>query len=235
MNINTAWYTDVGGRENNEDSVGVFEGEYGTLCIVADGLGGHEHGEIASQAALRTVKAGIYGKLSEEVLGTAIENANMEVVRLAGNERMNTTLAVLWIQNGNALVGSVGDTRIYQFRNNEIVFQSRDHSLAQLDVISGNEECEDVRKNPDRNKLIRVVGMQNGFKVDISKLDTSTGDAFLLCSDGFWEDVWENEMIQALRSSENANAWLDKMRFLLQTRLTASSDNNSAVSVVVSG
>lgn len=233
MFISTDWYSDVGGRANNEDAVGVFERNGTTLCVVADGLGGHDNGEVASNAVLKVVANYAYGNLSKTALYNATQRANEEILRRAGNSQMKTTLALLWMQNGNALVGTAGDTRIYQFRAGRIKFQSVDHTLAQLDVIAGDEDAGDVRKNPDRNKLIRVVGMKEGFKVDISELQYQPGDAFLLCSDGFWENILEDDMLRTLSQSKNAMDWLKAMRRILEPRLNKDSDNNSAIAVVV--
>ena len=233
MFISTDWYSDVGGRANNEDAVGVFERNGTTLCVVADGLGGHDNGEVASNAVLKVVANYAYGNLSKTALYNATQRANEEILRRAGNSQMKTTLALLWMQNGNALVGTAGDTRIYQFRAGRIKFQSVDHTLAQLDVIAGDETAGDVRKNPDRNKLIRVVGMKAGFKVDISELQYQPGDAFLLCSDGFWENILEDDMLRTLSQSKSAVDWLKAMRRILEPRLNKDSDNNSAIAVVV--
>lgn len=233
MFISTDWYSDVGGRANNEDAVGVFERNGTTLCVVADGLGGHDNGEVASNAVLKVVANYAYGNLSKTALYNATQRANEEILRRAGNSQMKTTLALLWMQNGNALVGTAGDTRIYQFRAGRIKFQSVDHTLAQLDVIAGDETAGDVRKNPDRNKLIRVVGMKAGFKVDISELQYQPGDAFLLCSDGFWENILEDDMLRTLSQSKSAADWLKAMRRILEPRLNKDSDNNSAIAVVV--
>lgn len=233
MKISSAGYSEIGGRENNEDAFGVFETEAGKLLVVADGLGGHEHGEVASRAALDVVRQNVGGMLSKQHLQQAMELANAEVLRLAQNMRMNTTLAVLWLQGDRALAATAGDTRIYQFRNGQIQFQSRDHSLAQLDVIAGAEGGTDIRHNPDRNKLIRVVGMREGFKADITELQCRPGDAFLLCSDGFWEDVMEQEMLRSCQNKQTAAAWLDEMRTVLKPRLTPSSDNNTAVAAMI--
>ena len=233
MFISTDWYSDVGGRANNEDAVGVFERNGTTLCVVADGLGGHDNGEVASNVVLKVVANYAYGNLSKTALYNATQRANEEILRRAGNSQMKTTLALLWMQNGNALVGTAGDTRIYQFRAGRIKFQSVDHTLAQLDVIAGDEAAGDVRKNPDRNKLIRVVGMKEGFKVDISELQYQPGDAFLLCSDGFWENILEDDMLRTLSQSKSAADWLKAMRRILEPRLNKDSDNNSAIAVVV--
>lgn len=233
MNISVAGYTHVGGRDNNEDSYGIFDRELGKLCVVADGLGGHAYGEVASRAALETVEKNIYGTLSDERMLDAANKANEEVLRISQAERMNTTLAALWLQDGQGLTASVGDTRIYQFRDGRIIYQSRDHSLAHLNALSGDSYFDDVRSDPDRNRLIRVVGMKEGFKVDISPISYRVGDAFLLCSDGFWEDVLEPEMIRALQDMSNAQQWLDAMCGILKPRLHSNSDNNTAIAVMI--
>lgn len=235
MNTEFCKYTNVGSRENNEDSIAVYKKGDGILCIVADGLGGHANGEIASGIAVKTLCEQVNGTISEEVLRSALEETNKRVCEAAGDSGMKTTVAALWFGDDQVLAASVGDSRIYRFSGGQITFQSMDHSLAQLDIISGDASYQDVRHNPDRNKLIRVVGMQNNFKADIERLSCRKGDAFLLCSDGFWENILETEMLECLSRSTDAKQWLSEMCTLVIPRITADkdSDNNSAIVIMI--
>ena len=233
MNIDFCKYTNIGGRTNNEDSIAVFRQDSGILCVVADGLGGHDNGEIASGIAVKTLHEQVFGKLSEDTLRAALDEANRGVCEAAAGSNMKTTVAALWIDAGCVLAANVGDSRIYQFSDGKIAYQSMDHSLAQLDMIAGDVSYSDVRNNPDRNKLIRVVGMQNGFKADVEALTCHKGDAFLLCSDGFWENLMEAEMLECLSNAGSAKQWLSEMCRILIPRLNGDSDNNSAIAVLV--
>lgn len=233
MNVDFCKYTNIGGRTNNEDSIAVFRKGTGVLCVVADGLGGHDNGEVASSIAVKTLHDQISGNLSEHTLRVALDEANRRVCEAAAESNMKTTVAALWFDGGNILAANVGDSRIYQFSDGRIVYQSVDHSLAQLDMIAGDGSFSDVRNNPDRNKLIRVVGMQNSFKADVEKLSCRKGDAFLLCSDGFWENLMESEMLACLKNAGSAKQWLSEMCRVLTPRLNEDSDNNSAIAVMV--
>lgn len=233
MNIDLCKYTNIGGRTNNEDSIAAFRQGSGMLCVVADGLGGHDNGEIASSIAVETLHKQVSGKVTEHTLRAALEEANRCVCEAAAGSNMKTTVAALWFDRDGILAANVGDSRIYQFRAGKIIYQSVDHSLAQLDMIAGDVSFSDVRNNPDRNKLIRVVGMQNGFKSDVEKLTCQKGDAFLLCSDGFWENIMEAEIQECLKNAASAKQWLAEMCRLLTRRLNEDSDNNSAIAVLV--
>ena len=108
---------------------------------------------------------------------------------------MKTTLAAVWIDDENALAASVGDTRIYQFREGRIVFQSKDHSVAQMACLAGDITEQEIRTSRERHRLTRALGAQEEVKADISPLQICTGDALLLCSDGLSNVVNEQEML----------------------------------------
>ena len=233
MRLETAWYSDIGGKEINEDSAGVFQPDDGTLCVVADGLGGHAHGEIASQTTVRFLGQHVGTGISADGLRELFEQANGELVKLSGSRRMSTTLAALWLSGEQALAATVGDTRIYQFRDGQIIFQSRDHSLAQLEMES--EDCVylDVRYHPARSMLLRAVGMEQGFQCDVMPLQCLPGDAFLVCTDGFWDHIFEPEMSGALQSAQTPQEWLEIMQAILGARQPDDCDNHTVLAVMV--
>ena len=144
---------------------------------------------------------------------------------------MRSTVAVLWMNSSGALAANVGDTRIYQFRDGRIEYQSRDHTLLQLEVISGEIDQSSVRKNPERNCLLRALGANEEVKADIVKISVLPGDAFLLCSDGFWDNIVEEEMIDALADSSMATDWLKRMRRIANSRMSENADNHTAIAI----
>lgn len=224
-------YSDIGNRENNEDSFCAVEIPEGSLFVVADGLGGYGQGEIASDIAVETVRQ--YCLTNEAAdLRKPIEDANLKILseqRLREN-KMKTTIAVAVVGNTTTSIAHVGDSRIYAFKNGEIVYQSVDHSVSQLAVFNGDITVAEIRNHEDRNILVRALGNSESIKVDISLIDNNDYDALLLCSDGFWECIWEDDMCEQLNSSNNPKDWLNKMKELLIQRKPT--DNNTAITVI---
>lgn len=232
MKISLSYYSDIGHRKNNEDSLSATEVKNGVLAVVADGLGGHQNGEYASREAVSTMnRLLIEEELSEDSLEDAVLEADDAVRRL--HETVPgalTTIAVLWLCDERAVAAHVGDTRIYQFRGGRVLYQSVDHSAAQLAVMAGEISLEEIRGHRDRNKLIRVLGGESAPRVAQRLLDVRANDAFLLCSDGFWEQIREEEMLAALEGKNDAGAWLDEMRKRVEP---AARDNNTAICIII--
>lgn len=234
MKISAAYYSAIGGRKRNEDAASILESGGSVLGVVADGLGGHAGGEIASKMAIGTITSELGNQpISMAALRQAIDDANTLIVESEQCKGMKSTIAAVWFDDGNALAATVGDTRIYQFRNRSIVFQSRDHSVAQMEVMAGELAESDIRGHKERNRLVRALGAKDSVKTDIQSIDVRRGDAFLLCSDGFWEHVWEHEMTDSLEGSATATDWLEKMRELVDGRLSENADNHTAVAIIV--
>lgn len=234
MNFDISYYTSVGGRQNNEDTVSVKSDRKTLLTIVADGLGGHADGEIASGIAAQVLNDELIGaEFSMDVLASAVEIANLEVLQKAETSSMKTTAAVVWASRDKAYIATVGDTRVYFFRGGEILFQSVDHSVSQISVMAGEITAEQIRGHKDRNKLIRVLGDKEDIKGDISDISIQSGDAFLLCSDGFWENIVEDDMLSTLTKSKSSEKWLSKMKKIVDAAADDDCDNNSAIAVLV--
>lgn len=233
----TSKYTDIGGREINEDSNGIFV-KNGCICaVVADGVGGHGGGDKASRFAVAKINE-LYQNSSEllprEQIQSWFQAINDEVCRHQTKEcQMRTTLSVLFAGDGQCFWAYVGDSRIYHFIDGRVADMTVDHSVSQMAVFSGEIAQEQVRHHADRNKLVRSIGNADAVKVDISAVQNiqNGNHAFLLCSDGFWEYVLESEMEDALRTSENPIQWLDKMSNIVKAKAPKNSDNNTAVAV----
>ncbi len=234
MNIDASYYSAVGGRKNNEDFVSLIEGCNQLVAIVADGLGGYDSGEVASRLATTTINNCLHNMpLSESLLLDSVEKANMSILEQNQENKMKTTISIVWIEENNCLFATVGDTRVYHFRNGTIKFQSTDHSVSQMAVLMGEIDAMQIRGHKDRNKLIRVLGSKEKVKVDLTSSSLEQGDALLLCSDGFWENITEQEMIGLLNSSKSSQDWLKKMRALLERVMPENNDNHSAIALFV--
>lgn len=224
-----ATYSDIGKRTNNEDAFHVLQSGNSLVAIVADGLGGHANGEVASKIAAESIPQSLIGKMfDEDEMGYAILRANEAICKT--NSSACTTIASIWIQDDSAIAAHVGDSRIYQFRNGKIVFQSEDHSIVQVAISLGELPKDACRNHKDRNKVYRVLGEENETpKMDACELDILPGDRFLLCSDGFWEPVTEEEMLSSLHDSPTPEIWLEAMTALVRKANNPKQDNNTAI------
>lgn len=235
MKISVSNYTSVGKREKNEDAVKVIKTENGVLALLADGLGGMNNGDQASELALSEFVSGIdLNNFSESELTQAVFRANTAVRALqkqkTGVKKMCTTLAVLWIVDDKALSCYVGDSRIYQIRSDKIKFQSVDHSVSQIAVLMGEISADEIRGHRDRNKLVRSIGADDTVKPQIDTLSIKEDDAFLLCSDGFWESIIEQDMVRLRGDCLRPSEWLSDMRIFIEDKVD---DNNSAIAIIV--
>lgn len=236
MIIKTAWITDKGGRSINDDTVRVLQEHDSAWVFVGDGLGGYAGGKQASQAAGEALlKASRRGSLltDTQLLGAAgqAEQAVRKVQKdRSGN--MKTTLVFLVIEDGRARWMHVGDSRLYHFHDGALRCQTMDHSVSQMAVLMGEITPQEIRFHEDRNRVLRALGGENA-KPDLSPTTMLTGgqEAFLLCTDGFWEYVYESEMEQTLSQAKDPQQWLDSMVTILRSRVPGDNDNFTAAVV----
>lgn len=235
-----ALLTRAGGRKFNEDYC-LFSEKGGFGCyVLADGLGGHRGGASASRVAASTINEAFNQK-------PGMDPANfryyLEAARLAFLEKqkkeaplagMKTTLVVLISDNMQVRWGHVGDSRLYYFRSGSLYTQTRDHSVPRHLVDSGEIREEEIRFHEDRNRLTRAFdsGDIERFELSPEALKLTGSDAFLICTDGFWEHVLESEMQKDLSHSNNPESWLDKMEIRLQARVKEGHDNYSAIAIM---
>lgn len=234
--IQHASYSDTGGRPGNEDTVLVrVLGEDGLCAVLADGLGGHGGGKTASATAAELIASGWSGSPSENELCRLAGAAHEKVLSLQTPAcQMKTTVVILAIRGRSFGWAYAGDSRLYHFHNGSLVWQTRDHSASQIAVLLGQITPEQVRFHEDRSCIYRALGQDGGGDVDAGTGSLAPGrHAFLLCSDGFWEYVYENEMERELAAAASPRQWLDSMRSLLSARAPADNDNNSAAAVWV--
>lgn len=235
--LQTASYTDIGGRPGNEDTVRQATREPDGLClVVADGLGGHGGGALASAAAADAICGGWDGSADPEGLKALVQRAHLAVRAIQTPAcAMKSTVAVLELSGNRAAWAHVGDSRLYLFHNGNLAFQTRDHSASQIAVLMGDITVDQIRFHEDRNRVLRALGQADDpLIVEAAELELPPGrHAFLLCSDGFWEYVLEPEMAADLACAADPPDWLARMRARLSRRVPADNDNNTAAAVWV--
>ncbi|WNS77451.1 protein phosphatase 2C domain-containing protein [Bacillus sp. DTU_2020_1000418_1_SI_GHA_SEK_038] len=240
MQYRTASISDKGGREVNQDCTGFHESENGGCWVLADGLGGYQAGEVAAKLAVETILT--ESQIRDDIywLKDGIDQTQ-KVIRehlLVGTnaKSMRTTLVVLLCKNNLAAWTHVGDSRLYMIRNGKVLFQTKDHSVCQALVNSGEITADQIRFHEDRNRLFRVLGSEGVIKATFLEKEMTVypGDSFLLCSDGFWEYVTEEEMENTRLVCSAPSDWLKSMEIILKGRTLENNDNYSAVAVFVS-
>lgn len=228
-------YTDMGGRDNNEDAYIMLNGETRCLFAVADGLGGHDCGEVASKIAV-TVIGSLFARPDAAFnITEAIELANAEIVKEQAKTGlgMKTTIAGFYEIDGIGCVFHAGDSRVYLFKDKKLVYQTLDHSVSQLAVFRGEITTDKIRNHKDRSKLCKVLGEEGKVEPSITPLAPHFYDTVLIVSDGFWEYIFEEEMEKLLGESDSPEIWIAKMRKLIAERTGDDNDNNTAIAVSV--
>ena len=231
MIIDSAKYTNAGGHDINEDSY-LCRGDRG-IFIAADGLGGHSDGEKASMAAVDYFEENCRGGYTEDRLTELMEGANTEVLK--NGDGGKTTVAAAFVENGRFIYANAGDSRVYYFHDGKIIAQTKDHSVCQASADMGLIRPEDIRRNEDRSRLLKVLGGEE--KLNIKKhyppIKIQNGDAFLVCTDGFWDYVYEAEMEADLLKSGSADVWLKYMLKRQILRAQNKGDNYTAICGII--
>lgn len=226
-----------GGRQYNEDSTYAHVNRTRLIAIVADGLGMHGGGDIASQATVETIQQHLekQKEISEETIRQALEESNQAVLeRQTSRCKMKSTAVLLVCDEDSVQVAHLGDSRIYCFRTGNIIHQSIDHSVSQMAVFRGEISAREIRFHEDRNRLLRAMGSGTSVKPDIATLPQQIehGDSFLLCTDGFWEYVTEEEMMIDRGKSQTAQEWMAYLLARIGERIDGKNDNLSAIAVI---
>ena len=243
MKITLASRTGSGKRHANEDSLCHGETQAAWYAVVADGAGGHSRGAEASARTVRTIEAILKSAggeaFSPQVLSRIIEAAHSELQRLQspGNPSaaMHSTVVVLWIDRTtrHALWAHVGDSRLYRIRNGLVDLVTSDDSLVQQMVAGGLITSEQARSHPHKNQLVAALGVDGDVDAHtvVRPIEVKDGDAFLLCSDGWWDCFDNTALERALERAQSAQHWLDLMQQAIEARDSPRQDNFSAVAV----
>jgi serine/threonine protein phosphatase PrpC len=231
MALQVATLSEPGGRPVNEDCIGTLalnnclDGTQGTahLLALADGLGGHGSGEVASQLAIQQA-------LDAWASGTGDATARLSAGFMAAQERvlaeqrernqpdaLKTTMVLACTEEceGKVLLtyGHIGDSRLYVCRKGKVVARTLDHSVCQMLVATGEIKDAQIRHHEDRNRLLRVIGIEwTSPRFELAApLELEPGDSVLLACDGWWEWIEDKDIAKSAKRASSAQEWLDAM------------------------
>jgi len=228
-------------RRNNEDFF-LIRPELG-LYAVADGMGGHNAGEVASRLAIEelTKQAAELSHLNTDGIQAWMRKAMQEANRVifeasrqaAEMEGMGTTLTVLLLKENKAVIGHIGDSRIYLWRDLNLSLLSEDHSMVNELVRLGQISEEKAKNHPHKNVLSRALGVEKTIEIDCFQLEVRSGDVFLLCSDGFSNELDDQEIAAEFSTGEAWERRLDNLKLRVIER--GAPDNFTAICCILDG
>lgn len=231
--------SEAGERKENEDNILECHRDKEVYCFsVADGLGGSEHGGDASGFVNRVIEEQFWSNpVTDHLASDMIQRCQERLLMEKKKNRIGdalTTIVLLIISGEKIQWAHVGDSRLYYFRKGHLYKRTKDHSVPQLLATAGEIGEEEIRFHPDRNKLLKAVGEAwNRNTVESSGLlNCTVDDSFLLCSDGFWEYINEDEMERYLQKAESVEKWIMQMKnHVLYAGVGKNADNFSAIGI----
>lgn len=226
LKISIHGMSDVGmSRDHNEDSIS-WDNEL-NLVMLADGMGGHNAGEVASEMAVTAIRDALLDVLTPEMIETkvikcpdavreSVVYANEEIYDQAQSRPdcagMGTTVVLTLFHENHVTYANVGDSRIYRVRNNELTQITQDHSLVQEMVDNGYLSEEEAMISTSRNLITRALGISPDVEVDVKTDELEQDDIYLLCSDGLTDLVSDNDILSAmLECAPDMDACLKKL------------------------
>lgn len=240
MRFDVFEYTNQGGRGYNEDSVAYTVREDNGLFVVADGLGGHSFGELASACVCETLTkdwSGSFGLNSGEWLSNQIQKANENILEIQKEKGkvMKSTVVALAIEGNKASWANVGDSRLYFIANREIAGYTNDHSVAYKKFKAGEISREQIGQDEDQSCLLRSLGGEDRNEAEVYSADVALqpGDGFMLCSDGVWEYLKDDEILIDMLKSTDAKQWGEQLLMRVLHRVKPENDNLTIMTVMV--
>jgi len=246
MHMDSAACTHVGRRSNNEDAHCALDPM--GLYAVADGMGGYDGGEVASRLAIDTLQHFVRRNtlddnvtwpfaldprldLDANLLATGVKLADAQIAaaRTGRLKAMGTTVATLLTRGDRAIIGHVGDSRVYRLRDGAVALLTRDHSLYE-ELLAMGSAVGDRADFPHANVITRALGLKPPVQVDVRVETLRPGDVFLLCTDGLYDSVSPHELVHALGQLSPADAARDLVE---RAYAHGSRDNITAVVTAV--
>ena len=242
MELTVAARSDVGMiRSGNEDSFFAHATKERGIFIVADGMGGHAAGEVASEMSVQIVSRelqdllDVYGEVAREKVAESLRIANRAIydrtIQEADKQGMGTTVSMLVVSGARYLIGQVGDSRVYLLRDGALRQLTKDHSYVQEQVDAGFLTPEQARYHPYSNVITRCVGASDSVEPDTYAGEMKPGDVFLVASDGLTGMVDDRRLQQLLLSRASAGRVVDAL--IAEANYRGGLDNITAVVVQV--
>lgn len=242
MNFDIYQASHQGGRKYNQDRVAYAYTDEALLLILADGMGGHSHGELAAEITIKTfmqafsIEARPQVQDSEEFLSRVMRKAHENIIQFAQDQKLlgnpGTTCVAAIIQDGRVCWAHAGDSRVYLLREKSVIAVTHDHSVVQQWADLGFITEEQMKTHPDRHRITNCLGGEGEmFFVEAEQeKELHQGDVLLLCSDGLWGPLSPEEISSALMVKPLEGA-LDQLMEVALYREGAHADNTTAVIV----
>jgi len=227
-------------RSNNEDAFGVYRDL--SLYIVADGLGGHAGGEIASRLAVEAIRDRISltsergGKIEDDLI-EAIKGANTSINILAKEQSllgMGTTVVVARIEGDRAIIAHVGDSRAYLIRGMTITQVTRDHTIVEEYVRIGLLSSQDARYHPYRHILSRALGTSGDVEIDVAEIRLEPGDTIILCTDGLTNMLTDKDILNTVAELRPSPRKITET-LISQANRNGGIDNITVITICIEG
>ncbi|MFZ4589353.1 MAG: Stp1/IreP family PP2C-type Ser/Thr phosphatase [Ignavibacteria bacterium] len=210
-------------RKNNEDAY--YIDDVNNVFIVADGMGGHNAGEVASAKSIEFIKFALDSFALQEMKQnpTKIENSlkqilsdvNENIYELGNNNpdyhSMGCTIVLTYIENNYLHKFHVGDSRCYVCRNNKIEQLGDDHSYVGAAIKMGYMTKEEARKSPEKNKITMAIGTSNNIQPDYKKYELQKDDIIMLCSDGLWDMLSDEDILKIINTNKSAQEMSEEL------------------------
>jgi PPM family protein phosphatase len=232
--------TRPGKRPYNEDRLGCWQRDNALMLAVADGMGGHAHGEVAAQITVdhlgQAFDAAARPRIPapEQFLAASVGGAHEQIHEQARSRRLETprtTVVACIVQDGQAWWTHVGDSRLYLIRKGRVAARTRDHTYVQQLVDAGKIREEAAENHPDRNRVMRCLGGPQAPKFDpVQTMALEKDDVVLLCSDGLWGPLTQRQILIGLIGRDPVSA-LPELIALAEARGGATCDNVSVVAM----
>ena len=231
-----------GQRNYNEDRLAYSYSKDSVLLVLADGMGGHRHGEIAAQLAIETLTAS-FQRLAKPLLNSPakfltdhiqqIHDMIENVTHTKGLvESPRTTIVVAIIQRGYLYCAHAGDSRLYHFRGNHLLFRTEDHSIVQSLYNKGVISREDMITHPYKNKIHNCIGGKDAPRIDLSnRMELVEGDTILLCSDGLWGCLNDKKIKKILNEHDDVTEATNLLMDAAEQAADENGDNLSAITL----
>ena len=229
----------AGKRPYNQDRLGHWQSGESLLLVVADGMGGHAHGEIAAQIAVDSIASAFQAEARPRIanpdlfLYDAVGRAHFAIVKQAQRLELSvpprTTVVACAIQQGRAWWSFVGDSRLYLIRKGRVEARTRDHTYVQQLIDAGKIREQAAENHPDRNRLFQCLGGTQTPRIELTaSAPLEKDDIVLLCTDGFWGPLTERQILVGLIGREASGA-LPELIALAEARAGEQCDNVSVV------
>ncbi len=232
-------FSNQGGRDYNEDAVGhTVNGDSG-IFVVADGLGGHLYGELASSCVVDTILDEWKPAETDRSawISSVVSEANTRLLSLQKEKGtvLKSTVVLLSIDGRQTIWAYSGDSRLYYIHNGWIRSITEDHSVAFMKYKAGEISRDELASDEDQSRLLRTLGGEDRFepKIFLNDIPLEPGDGFMLCSDGAWEYLRDGEIAIDMLKAHNAREWAELLLLRMMERITLGNDNLTLLTLMI--